>query len=263
LARALFEEISQGNGIDGAIHLDLREVKDAAIPFSKEAKEILRRNLSYHLAPVKIAPACHHTMGGLPIDMSGHTSISGLFAAGEIVGGIHGANRMGGNALTESLVFGALAGRAATEYADSPPTRSPFQPIAEEKAYETFAPLYGKSTRPSTARSLRAILGRILWEKAGIIRDERSLKESFDGIDSVLGELEGHRASSPLDLCRIFECRNAALSAKAIAVSALNRTESRGSHYRKDFPKENEDWLQHIYVRMNRGTPEVSRVVPI
>ena len=170
---------------------------------------------------------------------------------------------MGGNALTESLVFGALAGRAATEYADSPPTRSPFQPIAEEKAYETFAPLYGKSTRPSTARSLRAILGRILWEKAGIIRDERSLKESFDGIDSVLRELEGHRASSPLDLCRIFECRNAALSAKAIAVSALNRTESRGSHYRKDFPKENEDWLQHIYVRMNCGTPEISRVVPI
>ena len=263
LARALFEEISQGNGIDGAVHLDLRGVKDAAIPFNKEAKEILKRNLSYHLAPVKIAPACHHTMGGLPIDMWGHTSMSGLFAAGEVAGGIHGANRMGGNALTESLVFGALAGRAATEYADSAPTRSPFQPIAEEKAYEIFAPLYGTSTRPSTARSLRAILGRILWEKAGIIRDERSLKESIDRIDSVLGELEGHGASNPLDLCRIFECRNAALSAKAIAVSALKRTESRGSHYRKDFPEENEDWLQHIYVRMNRGTPEISRVVPI
>lgn len=263
LARALFEEISQGNGMDGAINLDLRDVKDAAIPFSKEAKEILKRNLSYHLAPVRIAPACHHTMGGLPIDMWGHTSIRGLFAAGEVAGGIHGANRMGGNALTESLVFGALAGRAATEYADSTSTLRHFQLVAEEMAYKTFAPLYGKRTRSSMARSLMAILGRILWEKAGIIRDERSLKESIDGIDSVLGDLGGHRASNPLDLFRIFECRNAAVSAKAIAVSALNRTESRGSHYRKDFPKENEDWLQHIYVQMNCGTPEISRVVPI
>ena len=263
LARALFEEIAQGNGIDGAIHLDLRGVKDAAIPFNEKTIEVLKRNLFYHLAPVKIAPACHHTMGGLSIDMSGLTALRGLLAAGEVVGGIHGANRMGGNALSESLVFGALAGKAATEYADSVPTQRDFQSIAEEIAYKTFTREYGESAKPSMARSLMDRLGRILWEKAGIIRDERSLKESMDGIDSVLGELEGHRASNPLDLFRIFECRNAALSAKAIAVSALKRTESRGSHYRKDFPKENEDWLKHVYVRMNHGIPEISRVVSI
>jgi succinate dehydrogenase/fumarate reductase flavoprotein subunit len=263
LARALFQEISQGKGIDGAIHLDLREVKDAAIPFNKETIEILKRNLVYHLAPVKIAPACHHTMGGLGIDITGHTEIRGLFAAGEVVGGIHGANRMGGNALSESLVFGALAAQSALKYADSRPPSKHFQGEAEELARKTFARSLGENSKPITARPLMTKLGRILWEKAGILRDEKSLKESIDGIDGVLGELEGHGAGNPLDLFRVFECRNAALSARAIAVSALKRTESRGSHYRTDFPKENNAWLKHIYVRMSQGIPELSRIVSI
>ncbi len=262
-AQALFKEISRGNGIDGAMLLDLREVEDDAIPFSEEAKEILKRNLSYHLEPIKIAPACHHTMGGLSIDITGRTEIRGLFAAGEVVGGIHGANRMGGNALSESLVFGALAARAATEYADSAPTLRHFQSTAYEMAYKTFDGRYGERGKISMARSMMGRLGRILWEKAGIIRDEGSLKESIDGIVEILGELDAQLASNPRDLFRIFECRNAAVSAKAIAISALKRTESRGSHYRQDFPKESEDWLQHIHVRMNHGTPEISRVVPI
>jgi succinate dehydrogenase/fumarate reductase flavoprotein subunit len=262
-AQALFKEISEGNGIDGAILLDLREAGDTAIPFSHEVKEILKKTFSYHLEPVRIAPACHYTMGGLHIDVSGRTAIKGLFAAGEVVGGIHGANRMGGNALSESLVFGALAARAAIEYADSAPTLRRFQSIAEEMVYKRFDGRYGEGRETSMARSLMDRLGRILWEKAGIIRDERSLKESIDGIDEVSGELDVHLASNPLDLFRIFECRNAALSAKAIALSALKRTESRGSHYRQDFPKESEEWLKHIHIRLDRGTPEISRVVSI
>jgi fumarate reductase (CoM/CoB) subunit A len=263
LARALFHEISQGNGIDGAIHLDLREVKDASIPFNKKSIEILKRNLLYHVAPVKIAPACHHTMGGLGIDVEGCTEISGLFAAGEVVGGIHGANRMGGNALSESLVFGALAARSAVEWADSSPPSKLFQDAAEELANKTLARNSRENSKTSMARPLMAKLGRILWEKVGILRDERSLKESIGEIDSVLGEVEGHGASNPADLFRAFECKSAALSARAIAVSALKRTESRGSHYRRDFPDENKDWLKHIYVRISQGIPEVCRIVPI
>jgi succinate dehydrogenase/fumarate reductase flavoprotein subunit len=263
LARALFKEISQGNGINGAIHLDLREVKDAAIPFKKKAIEVLKRNLLYHLAPVKIAPACHHTMGGLSIDTWGRTALRGLFAAGEVVGGIHGANRMGGNALSESLVFGALAARSAVEYADSKPPLGDFQSRAEGIAHKTFSRRFGESAKPSAAHSLMRKLGRILWEKAGIIRDEISLKESIDGIDAVMGGLDALLASKPLNLFRILECRNAALSARSIAISALKRTESRGSHYRKDFPEESEDWLKHIHVRMKRGIPEISRIVPL
>jgi NADH-dependent fumarate reductase subunit A len=170
---------------------------------------------------------------------------------------------MGGNALSESLVFGALAARAATEDADSAPTLRRFQSIAEEMAHKRFNRHYGERRKISMARSLMDRLGRILWEKAGIIRDEGSLKESINEIDGILRELEGQRATRPSDLCRMLECRNAAISGRAIAVSALKRTESRGSHYRKDFPEETEDGLKHIYVRLNRGTPEISRVVPI
>ncbi|MBW1773554.1 MAG: FAD-binding protein, partial [Deltaproteobacteria bacterium] len=220
-AQALFREISRGNGVDGGIPLDLRHVDDSRIPFEEKAKEILRRNLHYDTEPIKIAPACHHTMGGVPIDASGGTAMTGLFAAGEVVGGIHGANRMGGNALTESLVFGALAARAAVAHADSLSEFPQFQTLTEQTVKETFGAVMGNSKNSSKAHAIMGRLGRLLWERAGIVRSADSLKQSLGGIERILTELEGQKASHPRDLCRIFECRNAALCGMAITVAAL------------------------------------------
>jgi len=89
------------------------------------------------------------------------------------------------------------------------------------------------------------------------------LKEGIKRIDEMLAELQGHQAGNPQELWRIMECRNAALTGRAISVSALARTESRGSHYRSDFPEEDRDWMKHIHVRMKNGLPNISRIVPI
>jgi succinate dehydrogenase/fumarate reductase flavoprotein subunit len=263
LSQALFREISGGNSIDGAIYLDLRGLKNGDVPFSKAAREALKRNLHYDTRPVKIAPACHHTMGGLIIDLSGQTGLKGLFAAGEVTGGIHGANRMGGNALSESLVFGALAAESAVSYVDSVSKGFPFRNLAEDLAEKSCLAVLKKGSRPSVVRGLSETLGKTLWDKAGIIRDGTSLRDCLDIIDGLLGDLKDQRADNPQDLCRIIECRNASLCGRAIVVSALKRNESRGSHYREDFPEEDRNWLGHIHVRMTAGLPEVSRFLHI
>ena len=187
--------------------------------------------------------------------------MTGLFAAGEVVGGIHGANRMGGNALSESLVFGVLAARAAVAHADSLSGFPQFETKAVQIAQETFGPAKGNTM--NQAHTIMGRLGRLLWDQAGIVRSEDTLGQAMVGIESVLTELEDQQASSPRDLCRILECRNAALCGMAITVSALKRTESRGSHFREDFPMENEEWRKHICVQIKEGVPEVSRVSPV
>ena len=262
-ARALFREISQGNGVQGGINLDLRDVEDSDIPFNEKTKEALRRNLSYEQNPIRIAPSCHHTMGGLAIDESGRTTLPGLFAAGEVVGAIHGANRMGGNALSESLVFGALAARSACEYADSKSISTQFKAFAEKILQENPFYWFELKSGPSKAPSLMEAVKQVLWHKVGIIRNKSSLGEAVRSLDEILAELGNVRANSPKGLLKLLECRNAALIGRAIAVSALERTESRGSHFREDFPEENKDWIKHIYVKMIQGKPQVTGIVPL
>lgn len=258
-AQALFREIAQGNGIEGGIPLDLRHVDNDDIPFEEKAREVLRRSLHYDIEPIRIAPACHHTMGGIPINALGETRLKGLFAAGEVVGGIHGANRMGGNALSESLVFGVLAARSAVAHADALSSFSGFENLAKQAVAETLIPAGNKR---SQAHSLARRLGRLLWNQAGIIRSRDSLELSKEGIESILRELEVQQADNPRELCRLMECRNAALSGMAIVLSALKRTESRGSHFREDFPEENKAWQKHIYVHRKGGKVEISRIMP-
>jgi succinate dehydrogenase/fumarate reductase flavoprotein subunit len=263
LSQALFREIIQKNDVNGALLLDMRNVDDAQIPLKEGLKGTFKRKFSYDSKPIKISPACHHTMGGVPIDDSGGTALGGLFAAGEVVGGIHGANRMGGNALTESLVFGVLSARSAAAYAGPSMALPQFEALAKDTAKKRFDYLSEENTTPVDMRHLRGEIGRILWEKAGIIRDERSLKESIEGMNGIFRELEGHRASSPRAFYRALACRNAALTGSVISVSALRRTESRGSHYRSDFPVENKDWIKHIHVKKTEGRPQVARISPV
>ena len=263
LAQAFFKEIAQGNGIDNALLLDMRDVEKSRIPFGDRIAELSKRWFQYHLKPIKITPACHYNMGGLLTDESCRTALPGLLAAGEVVGGIDGANRMGGNALSSSLVLGAIAARTGIAYAGSNPDRTKFMTMANDRVQERFSITPIVRSRPPSARSLRKDLGEVLWQNVGIIRSERSLKESIKSIDEILNKLETLQANHYRDLWRNLECVNAALTARAIAVSALARTESRGSHYREDFPKEDKNWLKHIHVKIKKGVPSMSRIVPL
>ncbi len=263
LAQAFYKEIAQGNGIDNALLLDMRDVEKGQIPFDNKTGELLKRRYRFNVEPIKVTPTCHYNMGGLMIDASCRTALPGLLAAGEVVGGIDGANRMGGNALSSSLVFGAIAARSGMAYADSNPDRTKFMTVAKDRVRKRFSTTTAEHSRSSDTKSLRKELGEVLWQKIGIIRSEGGLKEGIKRIDKILNELETLQPSHSRDLWRNLECVNAALTARAIGVSALARKESRGSHYREDFPNEDKNWVKHISVRIKEGVPNISRILPL
>lgn len=263
LSRALFKEIRMGNGMDGALQLDLRETDFGSIPNGPAMVKTFKKRLAFDKKPVSVAPTCHHTMGGVATDEAGRTDLKGLFAAGEVVGGTHGANRMGGNAYCEALVLGDAAARSALAHRPNAKHPTDFKTLAEHAVKKKIRFFDSRSEAPPAIDSPRKKLAAIMWEKVGIVREEKSLTEAVEEIDAVLEAIELNKGRTPGGLCKIIESRNAALTGRAIAVSALKRTESRGSHWRDDFPHEVENWLQHIHVQMMEGSPKIRRTVPI
>jgi succinate dehydrogenase/fumarate reductase flavoprotein subunit len=224
-----------------------------------------KKRLAFDKKPVPVAPTCHHTMGGVLTDEAGRTDLKGLFAAGEVTGGTHGANRMGGNAYCEALVMGEAAARSALEHRPNAQHTTGFKTLAKDAVEKRFRFVEVDTQSESTPAigSIRKELAANMWEKVGIVREEKTLRDAVEEIDTVMESIELQKVRTPSDLSKIIESRNAALTGRAIAVSALKRTESRGSHWRDDFPHEVDDWLQHIHVQMIGGSPNVRRSVPI
>jgi aspartate oxidase len=227
---ALFREIYRERI---AVRLDLRHLSDSdwrADPFTASTRRILGERYGAGQRPVRIAPVAHHVMGGVCIDAAGATTVPGLFAAGEVTGGLHGANRMGGNALSETLVFGRQAGRSAAAWA----ARNK-QPRGTDP-HKFFSPL-PPPTAPAPANGRLPALRQLLWEEGGIVRHEQ-------GLARVLQHLA--QAGAAEDLKTGSALRVAAL----IVQAALERRESRGAHYREDFPQtDDKHWQGHLRVR--------------
>ena len=141
----------------------------------------------------------HHTMGGVCIDTYGTTSVPGLFAAGEVTGGLHGANRMGGNALTETLVFGARAGEAAAVWTKDRDIE-PKTEIFRETEVEKFASV--RKTVRSNSAGLMADLGEIIWKEAGIIRNQHGLENALNAVNTISTEILKSRIGNPL-ICSV------------------------------------------------------------
>ena len=246
--------------MDGALLLDMRKADDSQILFDEDLKTRFKKKIAYDTEPVKIIPACHHTMGGVPIDINCRTGIEGLFAAGEIVGGIHGANRVGGNALCEAMVFGEQAGVSASRYAGYGNSFQEFEKLATISAERRFNP--GEAMEMDVAALMRK-LKKTLWDCIGIVRSRVSLEKGISQIDAILSDLKLAEADSPVERSRQFECRSAAITGKAIALSALARTESRGAQYREDHPYEQGAWLKHVHVQMKEREIHISRMEPV
>lgn len=253
LALTLFEASRNGD-----IYFDLRQVPEEK--WSHYPLNFLRRSkFPFKDRPFLVSPAVHFCMGGVEIDEKGRAALPGLFAAGEVVWGVHGANRLGGNALTECAVFGALAGQSASEYAEG---REPdlFSETTKRK-WEKKAEGYLKKRRggfdPPT--DILKDLKILSWRYAGPIRDESSLKEGLERLASIEKRIEKVYPATLRDLFRKREMENVALLLRAILRGSLARQESRGSFFRKDFPDQNNrEWLRNTCYRLEKGEIQVT-----
>lgn len=244
---AIFREVQAGRGVKGGVYLDATEVDrdkiDAEYGYLNKAMRKMGQDLLED--PVVVSPVVHYWMGGISVSENLETKVSGLFAAGEACGGIHGANRLGGNAFTECIVFGALSGRAAAEYAKS---QNPPPPISKTEIDRTLTGLKVSDTEPEPA-VLRRELKELMWEKSGIVRTEESLTQALEGILHIRDQAGDGGIGQPSRLIRRCELLNMLDSAEATVRSALLRTESRGSHFREDFSEQDDlHWLGSVFV---------------
>jgi L-aspartate oxidase len=186
--------------------------------------------------PIPVSPAAHYVMGGVRTDLEGRTTLPGLYAAGEVAcTGVHGANRLASNSLLEGLVFGARAGAAAAS--DLKGWRAPSGDAASEVSATPRADA-GRVSAASAA--VRKRVRRLMWERVGILRTREGLARALSEFEQI--------ASAPL----LPGPRNFVTAATLVARSALWREESRGAHYRLDFPRRDEEhWRAHSVIRKN------------
>lgn len=255
LSQAVFKEIYHRKE---EIWLDLRGATEddwQRDPFSASTRELLGERYGAMHRPLRIAPLAHHVMGGVCIDPEGATSVPGLYAAGEITGGLHGANRMGGNALTETVVFGARAGASAAVWANDN-NAGITKNLFKDRELNILKNRQ-KNTKTDSARFMKN-LREILWTEGGIIRNKPGLNRALDEIKAIrTAASELGCGDHPGELQRCLELQFACQTAALILQAALQREESRGGHFREDYPdQDDEKWRGHLQVRLSpQGEP--------
>lgn len=244
LARSIFGEISEGLDVDGGVIMDLSPVSEER---ASRLRPLLPSGWSTGKKEFIVSPTVHFCMGGVIIDESAETPLAGLFAAGEVTAGMHGANRLGGNSLSEVFGMGTIAGRKATERCgELGRPEIPRQEIADEKARLRSC----FSSKGQDPRGLVRSLKEAMWNKAGIVRQRSGLEDALGQIEELKSPDLKVRINNPDELVRYLELQNMFLLSEMICRAALLRTESRGSHYRSDHPEEdNASWLKNIVIR--------------
>ncbi|NMC60479.1 MAG: FAD-binding protein [Candidatus Methanofastidiosa archaeon] len=241
MSRAIFTEALEGRGTDGGVYISYKEVPEDLLKtkYSKELAFFLSKGIDLTKENLLVKPSCHFFMGGLKINEKCETNVRGLYACGEVAGGTHGANRLAGNALAETLVFGKIAGKSAAEFAAS----KEFENV-DVKTYIDSLPKIGEN---SIEKELIKQIKEILWRYLGIIRNEEGITTAIKDISDIKHKFENIKATK--NLLDYFKLRNIIFVAEVVSLAALERKESRGAHYRSDYPKEDNNWKKAILIK--------------
>ena len=273
VARSINSEVKAGRGTEhGGIFLDIASRRPAEYILQRlpsmyhQFKELADVDITKE--PMEIGPTCHYVMGGVEVDPDTQAaSVPGLFAAGEVSGGMHGSNRLGGNSLSDLLVFGRRAGRSAADYVDSVAAARPAVSQADLDAAEADALAPLERSGGENPYEVHSVLQNLMTDQVGLIRNEAELSSALSELEKLRARaarvsVEGDRPYNPgwhlaLDL------RNMLLVSDCIAQSALERKESRGGHTREDYPEMSPVWRQVNLVCTLAGDKVMLRQQPI
>jgi succinate dehydrogenase / fumarate reductase flavoprotein subunit len=260
VARSIYTEVKEGRGTEhGGAYLDISHkpaeyVKKKLPSMYHQFKELADVDITK--GPMEVGPTCHYMMGGIRVDAeTAQSTVNGLFAAGEAAAGLHGSNRLGGNSLSDLLVFGRRAGLAAAEHAKK--ISSPGLAITqiEEAEKELLAPF--SNTGSESPYAIHRDLQKVMQSLVGIFRTEEDLKKAF----AELEDLKARAAKASVEGSRLFnpgwhlarELKSMLTISEAVALSALARTESRGAHSRIDFPSYDPVWEKKHNIIVREG----------
>ncbi len=270
VARSIYTEVKEGRGTEhGGAYLDISHkpaeyVKKKLPSMYHQFKELADVDITK--GPMEVGPTCHYVMGGIRVEAeTAQSTMPGLFAAGEAAAGLHGANRLGGNSLSDLLVFGRRAGEAAAEHAKQ--VSSPGLSLAqiEEAEKELLAPF--SNTGSETPYAVQRDLQKVMQSLVGIFRTDEDLKKAF----AELEELKARAAKASVEGSRLFnpgwhltrELNSMLTISEAVALSALARTESRGAHSRIDFPNYDPVWEKKHNVIVREDGKMARREIPV
>jgi len=252
VARSIAREVAEGRGTEnGGVYLDIShrdaEFIEERLPRMYERFDDLGVDMAEE--PVEVAPTSHYGMGGVAVDDHGETDVDGLFAIGETMAGVHGANRLGGNSLAETVAYGVVAGERIADRADGP---GAVPDALREGLVEPHLRDLRAMADNDGAHDVDAVLAdlrELMWEHAGILRDEASLREGLDRLADVRDRAADMRVgpvtSESFELA--VDVGFMLVAAEAVLRGALEREESRGAHYRTDFPDVDPDWRRNVY----------------
>jgi len=270
VARAIQTEIDKGKGFeDQYVHLDLRHLGEAKI--KKRLPAI--REICIHFAdldpiekPIPIQPAQHYSMGGIDVDQNCASCVAGFYAAGECACvSVHGANRLGGNSLLETVVFGRIAGEEASRYVKGTDGDEQADKILLDQSLEVKNRIDEWMSRDSGVK-VHLLLNKlkvIMSDRVGIFRNKKDLSKALEEIRQLREEyrkvyISGECLRYSQELVNIFEFESMLDLAEVITIGALNREETRGSHYRSEFPqRDDKNWLKHTLVTRKDGRSQI------
>lgn len=259
VSRSIYQEVAAGNGTARqAVYLHVDHW-----PKDKILEQIPDVYEQYHVVgvdiskvPMEVYPSMHHMMGGIRINEWGETNIEGLYAAGEVAGGVHGANRLGGNSIAECQVFGRRAAIRAVSYAQKARRSTvPKKQVNEQVDLMTRLRIRKTGVTPF---ELEQRLKRVMWDNVGIFRDEEKLLLARDAVHALMKEAQTMKARTVetrrnRDVQDGLEVLNMLGAAQAVIAAAVIRKESRGAHSRTDYPETNKDWEKNIVVSQKAG----------
>jgi len=257
VAMANYTEIVEGRGSpNGGVYLDIsHKGKDFIIEklprMYRQFLDTLMIDISK--TPMEVSPTAHYSMGGIVVTPEEHsTGVEGLYAAGEVTAGLHGANRLGGNSLAEILIFGKRAGAAASKRSKNIDIHRRSKKVIEN-AHENLNSYIKNGSE--VARPLQRALRNIMWEYGGVVKNEEKLKKGLQEIENlkeaskdldVRPDSEGYQ-----DLMLAFDLQASLVSSESTLISALSREESRGAHQRDDYKELNNDFNVNMRVQFD------------
>ena len=270
VSRAIQTEIARGNGFEGQfVHLDLRHLGEAKI---KKRLPGIREicidfaGLDPAAAPIPIQPAQHYSMGGIDVNGKCESCIEGFYAAGECACvSVHGANRLGGNSLLETVIFGRIAGEEASKYVQASEGKEG-EKILLDEALEVKRRIESWQNKDSGTK-VHLLLNKlkvVMSEKVGIFRNKKDLSEALEQIRTLREDykqvfVSGKCLRYSQELVNILEFDSMLDLAEVITLGALNREETRGSHFRLDHKdRDDRNWLKHTLVTYKDGKPLIS-----